>query len=530
MYNDLTIFLVSSGKNPNYDDCLTSLRNQSVDWLIRYVKDVSPMSKAFQTMVDRCPTKYFVQCDHDMILDRDAIEKLYNKIQKVYKEVAILGCMLYDPHLDKNIYGVKIYNRDIIKNYPYKDSLSCEVDQIKEFEKDGYRFHFDPEVIGKHSPKWTKEIIYERYFNLMEKFKQYKYSWLQKIPQQLFQKVQKNPTEENIYALLGAYTSISQKNQMQNKEKDFHSLKRVELGRFESYFKFPTTANLYISNVCNFKCTFCLRQSNEIEKHPEMTPELCGKLLQKFPTIKSVCIAGFAEPLATKCLFPIMRFLKQRGIFIGLITNGSLIKQNLVNLKNCKPNYISVSLNASNAKDHKEITLTDTFEKVKEGIKLLSTLDIPIYVSTVVGKNSISDVPEVLKLAKELGVKGVDLHGLLPHAFGKDKEWFENNVLKEEDKELVDKLRELKDSTIIRSYPILVGEKPLQSCTSPWKTIGLNGNGSISLCSAVLPPDKKFGNISDDSPWFGEECIKFRDGFLENKNDICGRCFRNFVK
>ena len=103
---DLTVFIIKSGKNPNFVDCKTSIRNQNMKCAVKYITDISPMSKAFQTMVDKCDTKYFIQVDHDMILYPNAIKTLYNKMQNVYKEVAILGCMLYDLHLEKTISGV----------------------------------------------------------------------------------------------------------------------------------------------------------------------------------------------------------------------------------------------------------------------------------------------------------------------------------------------------------------------------------------------------------------------------------------
>lgn len=528
--SDLTVFIVQSGKNPNLIPCIDAIKKQSKDFEIKFIKDISPMSSAFQAMIDRCQTKYFVQVDQDMILNRNAVEFLYDKIEEVFQEVVIVGCMLYDPHLDKNIYGVKIYNHDIIKNYPYKNSLSCEVDQIKEFEKDGYRFHFCPEVIGRHSPYWTKDLIFERYFNLMEKFKEFKYNWLQYIPKYLYQKVQQNPTDENLYALLGAYTSISQQQNLQNHEKDFRMLKRNELGRFQSYFDFPTTANLYMTDKCNFKCNFCLRQCDEIEKHPEVTVDLVKKLLTKYPSIKSMCIAGYGEPALSSNFVPVLKYLKQRGIFIGLITNGSIIDKHFAMLQIYKPGYISVSLNASNENLHQKITGTKTFEKVKANIKLLKQLQIPIYISIVVAKEWIDDVQGVLNLAKELNVDGVDIHNLLPHALKKDTEWFENNVLTVNDHQLINKLKTLKNADIIRSYPIVLQKEFCQSCTSPWKAIGMNGNGSLSICSAIFPPDKSFGNINDDSPWFSEGCVEFRDKFLKNEIPQCKSCFRNHIK
>ena len=81
---------------------------------------------------------------------------------------------LLDVRLNFKIYGVKIYKYEAFKNYPYNlNHPSCEVEQLNRMKKDGYIFNDDfkgiglvPQVIGKHSPKWTERTIFERYYNL----------------------------------------------------------------------------------------------------------------------------------------------------------------------------------------------------------------------------------------------------------------------------------------------------------------------------------------------------------------------------
>jgi glycosyltransferase involved in cell wall biosynthesis len=75
----LTVFVIRCGYNPNYDDCISALMSQTVNFELIEIKDKTPMSKAFQTMIDKCQTKYYIQVDEDMILNEDAIEKIYIK-------------------------------------------------------------------------------------------------------------------------------------------------------------------------------------------------------------------------------------------------------------------------------------------------------------------------------------------------------------------------------------------------------------------------------------------------------------------
>jgi len=220
--NYLTLFVISAGVNPNYEDCIESLKNQTIACKIEIIKDYAPMSKAFQEMLNRCKTKYFIQVDEDMILKPNAVEIMYSAIIRTTSEVSMISHMLHDTHLDFNIYGVKIYKFDIFKNYPFNlNVISCEKEQIERIKNDGYVIRTIETVIGEHSPKWTNELIFERYFDLMEKFKIYKYEWLRNIPNKLENIYKMNPSELNYYAMMGAKTSMNSPS-IRNREKDFN--------------------------------------------------------------------------------------------------------------------------------------------------------------------------------------------------------------------------------------------------------------------------------------------------------------------
>ena len=66
--DEVTIFVISAGNNPNYDACLMAIHSQSCvmrDGVrVEEIRNVAPMSRAFQEMISRCKTRYYVQVDH----------------------------------------------------------------------------------------------------------------------------------------------------------------------------------------------------------------------------------------------------------------------------------------------------------------------------------------------------------------------------------------------------------------------------------------------------------------------------------
>lgn len=526
---ELTVFVITVGNNPNYDLCISALERQTVKFTLNIIKDYFPLSKAFQEMLNRCKTKYYIEVDEDMILYSDSIEKMYRSIKNTNNNIAMISFKLLDIHLTFKIHGIKIYKYNILKKYPYNlKHPSCEIEQIERFKKDGYDLLIPDSIVGKHSPIWNEELIFEHYYNLMEKFKLYGYSWMGKLPNKLWNILQKNPTKINMYGFLGAFSSVFSDKTM-NEEKDAR-LTRRDFMKTMTYFETPTQATIYVTSLCNFKCSFCYREHHIIEKSRDADINTVNQLLTRFPSIQGVCLCGYGETLLSPNLPFIIDTLRKANKTIGLITNGSLLKEKLPLLVDHPPNYISVSLNSHNKELHEEITKTKTFNTVIEGIKLAVHFPIPIYVSSVVTSENIKYVPELLKLVKSLGVKTVHLHNLLPHFDEKNNEKFWGLVLTEKYQEDIEIIKKLPEANIVKKYPVLIEKgKCKYTCQFPWKSIAVNGNGAISICNSVFPcNEKEFGNINNPTIWNSEKCQKFRDDFLNKKIEVCKKCFRNW--
>lgn len=532
-YSDiLTVFLISCGSNPNYGDCVSALKKQSICFGTEEIKDVKPLSLAFQKMIDNCKTKYYIEIDEDMIMRHDSIEKMLVAMidcEKRDDRVAMISFKLNDVHSGQDIYGVKIYRHDILKNYPYDlRHPSCEVEQIARFKNDGYVNFLSSDVVGEHSPKWNNELIYDRYNNLMRKFLIYRYQWLENIPAMLIEKIIKEPNRENIFALLGAYQGILDGNL--EAEKDFSS-KNVSYMKFKPFFKRPNQATLYVTSKCNFQCNFCVRQHGGIEQAPDMTVDTVGNLLFKFPTIIGVCVCGFGEPLLADNLIPILQCLKERKMFVGLITNGSLLNRRFDALKEQSLGYISVSLNAWNADMHEATTKTKTWEEVIDGIKMVVDYKkITLYVSYVLTKKNLCDVEHIIELVGKLGVSNVHFHNILPHFDENENGKFDELVLTKDDADTIETLKSLDKKNIVKRWPILIdGSGGNNSCNFPYRSIQINGNGNLGLCNSVIPCNKKYGNIMDYVVWNSESMMQFREDYLYKQIPQCKRCFRNWI-
>jgi len=217
--SDVTVFVIAVEKKKNYQACLLALKNQTVDFKLDIIEDIAPMSDAFNQMMIRCKTPYFIQCDEDIILKPEAVNNMHTSMLKNEPTVSTLLFSLYDVHMNRKIKGVRINRTEILKKYPFEDTLCCENTQKIALLNDGFTTINDRRVMGDHCPYWSNYTIFQRYYNMMDRTKNNKDKYT-KVPVKLWKILQKNPTELNLYALLGAFGSLFTE-ECSNKEKNF---------------------------------------------------------------------------------------------------------------------------------------------------------------------------------------------------------------------------------------------------------------------------------------------------------------------
>ncbi len=147
----LTVYVISTGED-TYDECLEALQNQDCAFRVEHIRDVYPMSRAFQAMPDRCQTKYFVQVDADMVLHPHAIRSLYEAIcHSGFRTYMVLG-PLYEEGF--GIGGrVKCWKRSIFRLFRFRDVRTVDRDFFRRARWLGFKRHELPDVLGVHKPR-----------------------------------------------------------------------------------------------------------------------------------------------------------------------------------------------------------------------------------------------------------------------------------------------------------------------------------------------------------------------------------------
>ena len=144
--------------------------------------------------------------------------------------------------------------------------------------------------------------------------------------------------------------------------------------------KFPYI-RLSISDVCNFKCGYCLPDGYKIDKSDNRTfinIEEIGRLTRALSElgVSKIRLTG-GEPTVRKDFFEIIKIIKENsGIKKTVITtNGYRLDKIANDIKNSGLDGINISIDSLNAETFKKITGHDRLEEILRGIKNLQKLN-----------------------------------------------------------------------------------------------------------------------------------------------------------
>jgi MoaA/NifB/PqqE/SkfB family radical SAM enzyme len=179
----------------------------------------------------------------------------------------------------------------------------------------------------------------------------------------------------------------------------------------------PSYVELLVSSRCNLRCVMCniwrLGEKNQSIANEELEISEYENLLDELSLLgtKSLCISG-GEPLLKKGVFSIIKKAKEKGLFVELITNGTLISSETAQrLLDSGVDLVTFSIDAPRAHVHDQVRgVIGSWEKSTRGMITLSNLrkrsgsqKPRLAIDYVVTKVNCSLIPEMIDLKPRLG-------------------------------------------------------------------------------------------------------------------------------
>ena len=300
----------------------------------------------------------------------------------------------------------------------------------------------------------------------------------------------------------------------------------------------PEIAQIEITNRCNFNCLMCQRIPLKVPLK-DMDFGLYRQIVDKLEVIEEIILTGWGEPLIHPHLLEMIRYAKQKGQWISLTSNGSLLTKGFAQ-KIIQAGLDSISFSIDDIKAPKSGALahpvTTQLNNIENFVKMIKGKSLPeVVIQTTLHKGQEKKIFEVVAWAAKIGADMVNVNRL-------DMRF--NTRLKrpnfEEEKEFVKKLDEVGKKYDIQTefrphvafsgisrqvYRILAPFMALggRHCLRVYNYVYINLVGEVTPCCAL--PLWSAGNLLQEdlqTIWQSEKFQQFRQHDFQRK--ICGKC------
>jgi MoaA/NifB/PqqE/SkfB family radical SAM enzyme len=306
----------------------------------------------------------------------------------------------------------------------------------------------------------------------------------------------------------------------------------------------PINLNIYVTDRCTLNCKMCLQHSLDenleasLSKYyhqngNDITLDTLRYILDRFNRSLFVCLAGVGEPFLNPNLGELIKLANKNKKIVGVITNGTLLEDKIMDVVKSPLNSISISLNALNKDEYMDISCckSDLFDEVVDNINSLvrernkEKSNLQIRVSFICHKGNYKNIPKMIELSKSLGVNGVDLINLIPtmkFEFTRDYCLYNDN---NDAVELLNGLNPDEYKFDIRLPKLLIPGCNNRKCRWYFESISIDSTGNIGSCGAIMSPNPDYGNIfNDKDPWNNQHFIDMRKIFINSSLPLIGCC------
>lgn len=180
----ITFCLMSCGEKTE-KKCLKAIEHFKEKIVFQEVRNVYPQLKALNQMIEQCNTEYLVPLDADIILDKDAYERIEKGISKFKDDMKWHSILfpLFDTLTQQRILALKVMRADVLKKYPFIESRTPDVEHYQRLKDAGYTaitHYLSSRVIGKHVVK-GKWFCYNKYKDVYLTLRSHKTEWDQGV-------------------------------------------------------------------------------------------------------------------------------------------------------------------------------------------------------------------------------------------------------------------------------------------------------------------------------------------------------------
>ena len=283
-----------------------------------------------------------------------------------------------------------------------------------------------------------------------------------------------------------------------------------------------------ISSRCNLHCRYCYATDRVENSHPLMTlhdyQRVVDEVCAMSTAVKFTLTGG--EPLLNADCLAIARYIKEKGHYVDLLTNATLIHDGNVE-EVCEVfDMVTVSIDGSNGPLHESLRGPHSYERAEKAIRLLVDHAMDTRVSMTVNRLNIHDVEA---MAQKYGAM-LSYAPLFPAGNARDAD--DLSVTGAEYFEALRAAHGVNPLSYCESA--LDGAQQCRNCKCAMgdSELSFSPTGDVYPCQLLHYPEFLIGNIHEHSVsyLYGHSQVVERCRHLTVDNiEECSRCFLKYV-
>jgi radical SAM protein with 4Fe4S-binding SPASM domain len=233
----------------------------------------------------------------------------------------------------------------------------------------------------------------------------------------------------------------------------------------------PFLVSYSITSKCNLTCRHCYSESSEEAGSNDLSTEESLRLIDDMAGWGiGLLIFDGGEPLCREDFFKVASYASSKGIRTVIGSNGTMIDRAITRkLLSSGIQSVAISIDGADAETHDAFRgKVGAFEEALRGASCCKAEGLPFQFNMVIRKQTLSQVPEMLRLATESGAEAAELFDLV--LAGRAKKECQDQVLSlDERRDVMEWLAETQiDCPIVirvpgcPMYPLILKQKRIQ--------------------------------------------------------------------
>ena len=176
-----------------------------------------------------------------------------------------------------------------------------------------------------------------------------------------------------------------------------------------------------LTTGCNLRCLHCRATAQELASPLDLsTPQALRVVEQVSSYFHPILVLSGGEPLFRKDLFTIAAYAADRGLLVALATNGTLITPEVAErIRSSGIRRVAISFDGVDPSTHDSFRgLPGSFEAALCGLRAVQRAGVSTQINTTVTRRNVRQLPQILELARRLGVDALHTFLLVPVGCG----------------------------------------------------------------------------------------------------------------